>query len=304
MINLNSKPVKNKYNVKGIILAGGSGSRLYPITKVYSKQLTLIYDKPLIYYPLSILMLGGIKEILIISNEETIPLYKQLFGDGSNLGLKFDYVIQPEPRGIAEAFILGEEFIKNNSVCLILGDNIFYGSLDFFYKSLQKQNGATIFGYQVNDPERYGIVEFDKHGKAISIEEKPLKPKSLYAVPGLYVYDNKVVEISKALKPSSRGELEITDVNREYLIQGELNVEKIGRGVAWLDTGTPEALLAASNFFGVIEDRQGLKVACIEEIAYYRKLINKNQLSNLVESMPQSLYREYLARILTEEQSI
>jgi len=301
MINLNKKPVKSKNNVKGIILAGGSGSRLYPITKVYSKQLTLIYDKPLIYYPLSILMLGGINEILIISNEESIPLYKQLFGDGRQLGLKFHYVIQPEPKGIAEALILGEEFIGTNSVCLILGDNIFYGSLDFFYKSLQKEKGATIFGYQVNDPERYGIVEFDGKGKAISIEEKPLKPKSHYAVPGLYVYDNKVVEISKALTPSKRGELEITDVNREYLNNGELNVEKIGRGVAWLDTGTPEALLAASNFFGVIEDRQGLKVACIEEIAYYRGLIDKNQLTELIKLMPESLYKEYLEKILKED---
>jgi len=301
MINLNSKSVKNKNNVKGIILAGGSGSRLYPITKVYSKQLTLIYDKPLIYYPLSILMLGGIKEILIISNEETIPLYKQLFGDGSQLGLNFDYVVQPVPKGIAEAFILGEEFIGENSVCLVLGDNIFYGSLDFFYKSLEKENGATIFGYQVNDPERYGIVEFDNNGKAISIEEKPLKPKSHYAVPGLYVYDNNVVEISKGLKPSKRGELEITDVNREYLNKGELSVEKIGRGVAWLDTGTPEALLAASNFFGVIEDRQGLKVACIEEIAYYRGLIDKRGLTDLIKSMPESLYKEYLEKILKED---
>ena len=301
MINLHRKPVKNVKNVKGIILAGGSGSRLYPITKVYSKQLTLIYDKPLIYYPLSILMLGGIKEILIISNEETIPLYKQLFGDGNQLGLNFDYVLQPQPKGIAEAFILGEEFIGGNSVSLILGDNIFYGSLDFFYKSLQKENGATIFGYQVNDPERYGIVEFDGNGKAVSIEEKPLKPKSHYAVPGLYVYDNKVVEISKALTPSKRGELEITDVNREYLKKGELSVEKIGRGVAWLDTGTPEALLAASNFFGVIEDRQGLKVACIEEIAYYRGLIDKRQLTDLIKSMPKSLYKEYLEKILKED---
>ena len=301
MINLSSKPVKNENNVKGIILAGGSGSRLYPITRVYSKQLTLIYDKPLIYYPLSILMLGGINEILIISNEETIPLYRQLFGSGSQLGLKFSYVVQPEPKGIAEAFILGEEFIGSNSVCLILGDNIFYGSLDFFYKSLQKKDGATIFGYQVNDPERYGIVEFDSNGKAISIEEKPLKPKSHYAVPGLYVYDNKVVEISKSLTPSKRGELEITDVNREYLDRGELTVEKIGRGVAWLDTGTPEALLAASNFFGVIEDRQGLKVACIEEIAYYRGLIDKIQFSKLVALMPESLYKNYLERILRED---
>ena len=286
--------------MKGIILAGGLGSRLYPITQVYSKQLALIYDKPLIYYPLSILMLGGIKDILIISNAETIPLYQKLFGDGSQLGMKFDYVIQPAPKGIAEAFILGEEFIGSDHVCLILGDNIFYGNLEFFYKALQTKNGATIFGYQVTDPERYGIVEFDKSGKVISIEEKPAKPKSHYAVPGLYVFDNRVVEISKKLKPSKRGELEITDIIRAYLEWGELQVQKIGRGIAWLDTGTPEALLAASNFFGVIEDRQGLKVACIEEIAYSRWFINKEQFKSLVNSIPKSLYREYLDRILAE----
>ncbi len=293
-------------NVKGIILAGGAGSRLYPITKVYSKQLTLIYDKPLIYYPLSILMLGGIKDILIISNEETIPLYQKLFNNGSQVGLNISYKVQAAPNGIAEAFILGEEFIGNDAVCLILGDNIFYGKLDFFYSVLERKNGATIFGYQVTDPERYGIVEFDENGKAISIEEKPAKPKSQYAVPGLYIYDNKVIDISKNLTPSARGELEITDVNRKYLEMNELHVEKIGRGVAWLDTGTPEALLQASNFFGVIEDRQGLKVACIEEIAYYKKFINKEQFKSLVEGMPKSLYREYLEKILHEssEQSI
>ena len=286
--------------VKGIILAGGSGSRLYPITKVYSKQLALIYDKPLIYYPLSILMLGGIKEVLIISNDETIPLYKQLFNDGSQLGMKFYYVVQPEPRGIAEAFILGEKFIGNNQVCLILGDNIFYGNLDFFYNALKSKKGATIFGYQVNDPERYGIVEFDGKNKVVSIEEKPAKPKSHFAIPGLYVFDKKVVEISKKLKPSKRGELEITDVIRAYLNSDELQVEKIGRGVAWLDTGTPEALLAASNFFGVIEDRQGLKVACIEEIAYLRGFITKNQFKKLIDKIPKSLYKEYLEKILAE----
>ena len=286
--------------MKGIILAGGLGSRLYPITQVYSKQLALIYDKPLIYYPLSILMLGGIKDILIISNAETIPLYQKLFGDGLQLGMKFDYVIQPAPKGIAEAFILGEEFIGSDHVCLILGDNIFYGNLEFFYKALQTKNGATIFGYQVTDPERYGIVEFDKSGKVISIEEKPARPKSHYAVPGLYVFDNRVVEISKELKPSKRGELEITDIIRAYLERGELQVQKIGRGIAWLDTGTPEALLAASNFFGVIEDRQGLKVACIEEIAYSRAFIDKEQFKSLVNSIPKSLYREYLDRILAE----
>ena len=286
--------------MKGIILAGGSGSRLYPITKVYSKQLATIYDKPLIYYPLSILMLGGVRDVLIISNDETIPLYQKLFGDGSHLGMKFDYVIQPEPKGIAQAFILGEKFIGSDMSCLILGDNIFYGNLEFFYKALHTKKGATIFGYQVTDPERYGIVEFDKTGKVISIEEKPAKPKSHYAVPGLYIYDNHVIEISKNLKPSGRGELEITDVNRAYLELGELRVEKIGRGIAWLDTGTPEALLAASNFFGVIEDRQGLKVACIEEIVYYKGFISKEQFIKLVNAIPKSLYKEYLERILAE----
>lgn len=285
---------------KGIVLAGGSGSRLYPITKVYSKQLALIYDKPLIYYPLSILMLGGIKDILIISNKETIPLYQQLFDNGNQLGLNLRYKVQDAPNGIAEAFILGEEFIGNDNVTLILGDNIFYGDLSFFYDALKRESGATIFGYQVNDPQRYGIVEFDKDGKAISIEEKPLHPKSNYAVPGLYIYDNQVVEISKNLKPSARGELEITDVNRTYLERGQLFVEKIGRGIAWLDTGTPEALLQASNFFGVIEDRQGLKVACIEEIAFNKGFINKQQFEQLINSIPKSLYRNYLEKILKE----
>jgi glucose-1-phosphate thymidylyltransferase len=286
--------------MKGIILAGGAGSRLYPITKVYSKQLSLIYDKPLIYYPLSILMLGGIKDILIISNEETIPLYRQLFNSGSQIGLNIQYKVQKAPNGIAEAFILGEEFIGNDSVTLILGDNIFYGDLKFFYNSLSLNEGAVIFGYQVNDPQRYGIVEFDENGKAISIEEKPSKPKSNFAVPGLYIYDNKVIHISKNLKPSARGELEITDVNKKYLEKGELQVEKIGRGVAWLDTGTPEALLQASNFFGVIEDRQGLKVACIEEIAYHKGFINKDEFKEAIESIPNSMYREYLERIYKE----
>jgi len=286
--------------MKGIILAGGNGSRLYPVTKIYSKQLTLIYDKPLIYYPLSILMLGKIKDILIISNLETIPLYKQLFGDGSHLGLNISYKVQMAPNGIAEAFILGEEFIGSDSVTLILGDNIFYGDLNFFYSALNLKKGAVIFGYQVTDPQRYGIVEFNKIGKAVSIEEKPLKPKSHFAVPGLYIYDNKVVEISKDLEPSGRGELEITDVNRKYLECGELSVVKVGRGVAWLDTGTPEALLQASNFFGVIEDRQGLKVACIEEIAYRMKFIDKKKFEDLINNMPVSMYREYLERFLND----
>ena len=301
MMNREGKQNHNKYNSKGIILAGGAGSRLYPITKVYSKQLTLIYDKPLIYYPLSILMLGGIREILIISDENTIPHYKQLFGDGSQLGLKLNYEVQSAPNGIAEALIIGDEFIEDDPVCLILGDNIFYGNIDFFYKALANKTGATIFGYQVKDPERYGIVEFGDDGKAISIEEKPASPKSHFAVPGLYLFDNSVVEISKNLKPSDRGELEITDVNKKYMEMGKLSVEKIGRGVAWLDTGTPEALLAASNFFGVIEDRQGLKVACIEEVAYYKGFIDKDQFNASINSIPKSLYRDYLEKILIED---
>jgi len=288
--------------MKGIILAGGAGTRLYPITKVYSKQLTIIYDKPLIYYPLSILMLGGIKDILIISNEETIPLYKRLFGNGSQIGLNIEYKVQDAPNGIAESFIIGEQFIGNSGVSLILGDNIFYGKLNYLYNALENnKDGATIFAYRVNDPERYGIVEFDDTGKAISIEEKPESPKSNYAVPGLYVYDNEVVNISKNLQPSARGELEITDVNKVYMRQNKLNVEKIGRGVAWLDTGTPTALLQASNFFGVIEDRQGLKVACIEEIAYKHNFISKLEFENLTDKMPKSLYRDYLIRVLEDK---
>ena len=286
--------------MKGIILAGGSGSRLYPITKIYSKQLTAIYDKPLIYYPLSILMLGGIRDILIISNQETIPMYQQLFNDGSQLGLNIEYAVQVAPNGIAEAFIIGERFIGKRNVTLILGDNIFYGYLDFFYKAIHKNTGATIFGYRVNDPERYGIVEFDKDGNAVSIEEKPAHPKSNFAVPGLYIYNNDVISIAKNLTPSARSELEITDVNREYLNRNKLKVEKIGRGIAWLDTGTPEALLQAANFFGVIEERQGLKVACIEEIAYSMNYINKEELESLIFSIPKSLYRDYLERCLKD----
>lgn len=287
--------------MKGIILAGGAGSRLYPITKVYSKQLTVIYDKPLIYYPLSVLMLSGIKEILIISNEETIPQYQKLFGNGNELGMSLSYAVQKAPNGIAESFILGEEFIGNDGVTLILGDNIFFGEIDFIYKAVKANiSGATIFGYRVTDPERYGIVEFDKNGNAISIEEKPKHPKSNFAVPGLYIYDNNVVNISKNLKPSARGELEITDVNVEYLKMNQLKVEKIGRGIAWLDTGTPEALLQASSFFGAIEERQGFKVACIEEIAYHKKFIDKLQFRNVIDSLPKSMYRDYLERVFKE----
>ncbi len=286
--------------MKGIILAGGAGSRLYPVTQVYSKQLALIYDKPLIYFPLSLLMLGGIREVLIISNEDTIPLYKKLFGNGSQLGMQFEYAVQKAPNGIAEAFIIGEKFIGDDSVTLVLGDNIFYGKLNFLYRAFESHNnnGGIIFAYKVTDPERYGIVEFDENGKAISIEEKPENPKSEFAVPGLYIYDNEVIEISKNLKPSARGELEITDVNKTYLEKGKLKVEQIGRGVAWLDTGTPRSLLQASNFFGVIEERQGLKVACIEEIAYYKNFIDKNGLVNLIDKMPKSDYRTYLEKLL------
>jgi glucose-1-phosphate thymidylyltransferase len=286
--------------MKGIILAGGSGTRMYPVSKIYSKQLTLIYDKPLIYYPLSILMLGGIKDVLIISNAETIPLYRKLFEDGTHLGMHISYAVQSAPNGIAESFIIGEKFIGDDNVTLILGDNIFYGKLDFLYDAIESNTGATIFGYRVTDPERYGIVEFDKDGKAISIEEKPKNPKSNYAVPGLYVYNNEVVEISKNLKPSPRGELEITDVNVEYLKRRELKVAKIGRGVAWLDTGTPVSLLQASNFFGVIEDRQGLKVACIEEIAYKMGFISFSNLEKVISNIPKSDYRNYLERIIKD----
>lgn len=290
--------------MKGIILAGGSGKRLYPATRVYSKQLALIYDKPLIYYPLSLLMLGGIREILIISDADSIPLYKKLFGTGAELGLSISYEIQTAPRGIAEAFIIGEEFIGNDSVTLVLGDNIFYGKLDYLYRALgNNESGGTIFAYRVSDPERYGIVEFDDQGKAMSIEEKPSAPKSNYAVPGLYVYDNSVPKIAKELKPSARGELEITDINREYLKNGNLRVEKIGRGVAWLDTGTPASLLQASNFFGTIEARQGLKVACLEEIAYKKGFIDRDGLKSLLSSMPESLYKSYIEKFMTEEEN-
>ncbi|MBP9121670.1 MAG: glucose-1-phosphate thymidylyltransferase RfbA [Ignavibacteriaceae bacterium] len=287
--------------MKGIILAGGSGSRLYPITKVYSKQLAVIYDKPLIYYPLSVLMLGGIKDVLIISNEETIPLYQKLFDDGSHLGMNIEYKLQDAPRGIAESFILGAEFIGDDNVTLILGDNIFFGDLEFFYNAVAEHTtGAKIFGYRVTDPERYGIVNFDRSGKVLTIEEKPKQPKSNYAVPGLYIYDNKVVEISKNLKPSARGELEITDVNNVYLNEEALRVEVIGRGVAWLDTGTPQALLQASNFFGVIEERQGLKVACLEEIAFNKGFISMEEFRTLIDSIPQSMYRNYLEKVIQE----
>ncbi len=247
-------------------------------------------------------MLGGIREVLIISNEETIPLYKQLFGDGSQLGMKIEYALQKAPNGIAEAFIIGEKFIDNDSVSLILGDNIFYGKLNFLYEAYQNFDiGGTVFAYRVTDPERYGIVEFDQNGKVLSLEEKPQFPKSKFAVPGIYIYDNNVVEIAKNLEPSARGELEITDVNNVYLKKEQLNVQLIGRGVAWLDTGTPSSLLQASNFFGVIEERQGLKVACIEEIAFKKKFIDEDQLQKIITDMPNSLYRDYLSQVLSDD---
>lgn len=285
--------------MKGIILAGGSGTRLYPSTLGISKQLLTVYDKPMIYYPLSTLLLAGIKEILIISTKRDLPHYKEILGDGFELGVKFSYTMQETPDGLAQAFILGEDFIGKDSVCLILGDNIFYGhGLTGRLKNAVKKNvGATIFGYHVSNPEDFGIVEFDESGKVISIEEKPKNPKSSYAVPGIYFYNNSVVEIAKNVKPSSRGELEITSVNEEYLKRGLLNVELFGRGTAWLDTGTHKTLLAAANFVEAIQTRQGLYVACIEEIAYKKGFITRCQLLNLAKKLKKSPYGDYLNKV-------
>jgi glucose-1-phosphate thymidylyltransferase len=285
--------------MKGIILAGGAGTRLYPITKVISKQILPIYDKPMIYYPLSVLMLAEIRDILIISTERDLPCYQELFGDGSQLGLKFQYKVQKEPRGLAEAFIIGEDFIGDDNVCLVLGDNVFYGTgiVDVLKKEKERKEGATIFGYYVSNPSEFGVVEFGKDRKVLSIEEKPKNPKSNYAVPGLYFYDNKVIEIAKNVKPSYRGELEITSVNNEYLKRDLLNVEILGRGTAWLDTGTHKGLLDASNFVEAIQNRQGLYVACIEEIAYRMGFINKEQLVELAQPLLKTEYGKYLIRI-------
>jgi len=288
--------------MKGIILAGGSGTRLNPLTKAISKQLIPVYDKPMIYYPLSTLMLAGIKDILIISTPQDLPKFRELFGDGREIGLNISYREQPKPEGIAQAFIIGEEFIGDDSVCLILGDNIFYGHN--FSMTLQKmaelKEGACIFGYWVADPQRYGVVEFNEDNEVISIEEKPQYPKSNYAVPGLYFYDNEVVDITKNLKPSARGELEITDVNLAYLKKGNLKVELLGRGYAWLDTGTPDSLLDASNYIATMERRQGLKIGCIEEVAFRMGYIDSKQFEKIVEQSPENEYKKYLKIILKE----
>ncbi|MCX6148213.1 MAG: glucose-1-phosphate thymidylyltransferase RfbA [Candidatus Kapabacteria bacterium] len=286
--------------MKGIILAGGSGTRLFPMTKVISKQLLPIYDKPMIYYPLSVLMLSEIRDILIISNPEYIEMYKSLLGDGTWLGLNIQYKIQEKPRGLADAFIVGEEFIGDDSVCLILGDNVFYGYgfSGILHQVSQKKEGATIFGYYVNNPSEFGVIEFDDKKNVISIEEKPKEPKSNYAIPGLYYYDNSVIDIAKNIKPSARGEIEITDINFEYLRRGTLKVELLGRGFAWLDTGTADGLMQAANFVRAVQQRQGLYIACLEEIAYSKGFINLEQLSKLAKDLEKTEYGQYLMEIV------
>lgn len=297
--------VRNIFNLrgvfmKGIILAGGSGTRLYPLTKAISKQIMPIYDKPMIYYPLSVLMLANIREILLISTPRDLPVFEELLGDGSQLGIKLKYKVQKYPNGLAEAFILGEKFIGDDNVCLILGDNVFYGAgfSGLLEETAKLKEGAVVFGYPVKDPRAYGVVEFDKNGKAISLEEKPENPKSNYAIPGLYFYDNTVVKKSKSIKPSARGELEITTINEEYLKEGKLNVKQLGRGITWLDTGTHESLLQAANYVETIQNRQGYYVACIEEIAYRKKWINEIQLRQIADTMLKTDYGKYLIDLL------
>lgn len=285
---------------KGIILAGGAGSRLFPLTLVASKQLQPVYDKPMIYYPLATLMTAGIQDILLISTPHDTPRFEALLGDGSRWGIKITYKVQPEPKGIAQAFLVGEDFIDNQPVCLILGDNIFYGKMNLDRIVSEFTSGARVFGYQVTDPERYGVVSFDSNGTVLSIEEKPKQPKSHYAVPGLYLYDKDIVSVAKSITPSPRGELEITDVNLAYLKRGELLVEKLGRGIAWLDTGTHKSLLEASNFIETIESRQGLKIACLEEIALRRGFITCEQMCDVIAATPNSSYKEYLQRVYAE----
>ena len=289
---------------KGIVLAGGAGSRLYPLTLVASKQLQPVYDKPMIYYPLSTLMMAGIRDILIISTPHDTPRFEALLGDGSRYGIKLSYAVQPEPKGIAQAFLVGEEFIGGESVALILGDNIFYGKMGLAQIVSEFSGGASVFGYPVNDPERYGVVEFDAAGNVLSLEEKPQHPKSHYAVPGLYLYDEKVVEMTRNLQPSARGELEITDLNKSYLAKGQLRVERLGRGIAWLDTGTHQSLLEASHFIGTLEARQGLKIACLEEIAYRLGFIDRARMQQVIADTPKSSYREYLEMVLQDEMLI
>jgi len=287
-------------NKKAILLAGGAGTRLYPLTKIVCKQLLPVYDKPMICYPLATLMLGGLRDVLIISTPKDLPMLQDYLGDGSRLGIRIEYAAQPKPEGIAQAFLIGASFLGDAGASLILGDNIFYGKLDFYREALALERGACIFGYQVRDPERYGVVEFGPDGRALSLEEKPKNPKSPFAIPGLYVYDNRVVEFCRALRPSARGELEITDLNLLYLKQKELHVKLLGRGMAWLDTGTQASLLEAGNYIATIEHRQGLKIACLEEVAFRMRFINESELERIVDGLPKGEYQEYLRLVCAE----